>query len=576
MKKNKLFNLSLVMFFITVFLPKISFSQEIIDVPTEWEGSPYGVINRFIMSDTTSSGERAHPNCIYRLKRGEYYDIDHALNVDFNFTLIGESAPKGTGPAMVSRGVDAQGKYISGLINIIGDSTNVKFANILFNGVQDDNKIVNQGGSLFGVFGTHHRFEIDSCVFSGWGGNLFNSRDAARMTYIITNSIFRNGVDLDNPWSGNIYSQTTTTTYDDTIKFVNNTFFNNSSYQLLSWQFVDYIEYDHNTMLETTLNAHWAPFLTNAKFTNNIFFNYQVVGETTYETEHGYWDKGGANGNHRSSICKLDLVDPQVLLDHGMTEADRKVEYSNNVYFWTQEVKNYWTTHKDSSTGVELDILPVLWMNDYTKAMFDDNSGYPYFVEENNIEADPGFNADIVSALWKKELPFVINYRRHGYGGMVDPKERLYAPDGEFWDIAWPLPESLVYTNENIKKHAKGNFPAGDLNWYPDKKAEWEDWVSGISREETINLPSEYELSQNYPNPFNPSTEINFSIPVSANTTLAVYNVLGQKVATLVNEKLSAGSYKYQFDASNLSSGIYFYKLQSDDYSQVRKMMLLK
>jgi len=90
------------------------------------------------------------------------------------------------------------------------------------------------------------------------------------------------------------------------------------------------------------------------------------------------------------------------------------------------------------------------------------------------------------------------------------------------------------------------------------------------------DIPSNYQLYQNHPNPFNPSTEINFYILVTGNTSLVVYNVLGQKVATLVNQELSAGSYKYKFDASGLTSGIYFYKIQSRDFTESRKMIFLK
>jgi hypothetical protein len=85
-----------------------------------------------------------------------------------------------------------------------------------------------------------------------------------------------------------------------------------------------------------------------------------------------------------------------------------------------------------------------------------------------------------------------------------------------------------------------------------------------------------YKLEQNYPNPFNPSTEISFSIPTAGNTSLEIYNILGQKVATLVNKELNLGLHKYQFDASNLSSGIYFYKLQSNNFTSIKKMMLIK
>lgn len=88
--------------------------------------------------------------------------------------------------------------------------------------------------------------------------------------------------------------------------------------------------------------------------------------------------------------------------------------------------------------------------------------------------------------------------------------------------------------------------------------------------------PEHYALEQNYPNPFNPTTVISFSISVASNTSLEIYNVLGQKVAILVNKELNAGSHKYQFNASNLSSGIYFYKLQSNNFTSIKKMMLIK
>ena len=96
-------------------------------------------------------------------------------------------------------------------------------------------------------------------------------------------------------------------------------------------------------------------------------------------------------------------------------------------------------------------------------------------------------------------------------------------------------------------------------------------------------VPSSYSLHQNYPNPFNPSTKINFSLPESGFTTLKVYNMLGKEVATLVNEKLNAGSYGVDFNGSNLSSGIYFYriaihsdKIKTEGFSDVKRMILIK
>ncbi len=95
-----------------------------------------------------------------------------------------------------------------------------------------------------------------------------------------------------------------------------------------------------------------------------------------------------------------------------------------------------------------------------------------------------------------------------------------------------------------------------------------------------LGVPSKFELSQNYPNPFNPSTKIRYSIPNVgsglAQTVLKVYDVLGNEVATLVNEYKPAGSYEVTFDASSLSSGIYLYKIQSGNFIQTKKMILIK
>ena len=92
----------------------------------------------------------------------------------------------------------------------------------------------------------------------------------------------------------------------------------------------------------------------------------------------------------------------------------------------------------------------------------------------------------------------------------------------------------------------------------------------------SIDGELEYELEQNYPNPFNPSTIIKFNIPKTGETKLEVYNLLGQKVATLINQKLIQGTYEYKFDGSNLVSGIYIYKLVSGSFIKVRKMILLR
>ncbi|MCH8033587.1 MAG: T9SS type A sorting domain-containing protein [Bacteroidetes bacterium] len=99
---------------------------------------------------------------------------------------------------------------------------------------------------------------------------------------------------------------------------------------------------------------------------------------------------------------------------------------------------------------------------------------------------------------------------------------------------------------------------------------------SKIVSVESSNFITDYVLEQNYPNPFNPSTTIKFGIPVKNNVVVKIYNSLGVEIATLVNEVREAGSYEIQFNANNLSSGIYYYKIESGNFVETKKMILLK
>jgi len=99
--------------------------------------------------------------------------------------------------------------------------------------------------------------------------------------------------------------------------------------------------------------------------------------------------------------------------------------------------------------------------------------------------------------------------------------------------------------------------------------------VTSVETENSLT-PNTFLLSQNYPNPFNPSTTIKYSVPSAQFVTLKVYNLLGQEVATLLNEEQNAGNYIAKFDASSLSSGIYFYTLKAGNFTDTKKMILMK
>ena len=118
-------------------------------------------------------------------------------------------------------------------------------------------------------------------------------------------------------------------------------------------------------------------------------------------------------------------------------------------------------------------------------------------------------------------------------------------------------------------------IPGDGFYFYNFRIVNYKDVPSSITQTSTV-IPLEYRLEQNFPNPFNPKTVINYELRVTSNAKLKVYDVLGNEVAELVNEKQNAGSYSVDFDGSNFSSGIYFYRLNAGEFSETKRMMLIR
>lgn len=167
---------------------------------------------------------------------------------------------------------------------------------------------------------------------------------------------------------------------------------------------------------------------------------------------------------------------------------------------------------------------------------------------------DPSFNGFEYRYAFKSESDGTVYYENAGFGDFAYRVRFVDMSAPHTFTNPFDFPQDS-WTNAGVQVH-EGFPPTG---------------VKPVD-----NVVKSYQLSQNYPNPFNPSTTIKFSIPEKNMVSLKIFNVLGQEVKTLINHEYSAGSYEVNFDASKLSSGIYFYTISTGDFHATKKMILMK
>lgn len=502
----------------------------------------FGTLNEAIHGDTTATGERIDANTIYVLERGGLYLLNGAIeNQGYHLRI---QAAEGDGhPPMLQPGVSETGESDLAF-SVRGDlSTTGLYLTHL-----DDAGGLQQ--RMYRVRADGLTVRLDGMFLDTDGQSIFRT-DGVGSRIFIENSHIRNSVFLTSPDNGRIID--TRGNSADTLWFANNTLYHYSQDIIrAAGAILPFVHFDHNTVYNggESIDLERA---VKVVITNNLFIN-----PSTDWTEEDL--EGGVEG-----FIELDSLRAE-----GLTEQDRSIVIRNNNYFYDED----WTAFFNSVDTIM--VRPML--NPAGQALVDANAN---FIVENNISSPVSFTDAPESATY-------IAFRNLRITDPTNENPPDFRADrnGVFDELGMPLigigelPYDFDFsyaTSDESYTAAEGGFPLGDLNWFPDRKA---DWIA-TDVDDVAELPSRLALHGNYPNPFNPSTTIFFDLNAAAEVGVAVYDLLGRQVLEVPAQALAAGQgQQIRVDAYGLASGVYLYQVTAKTPARTEvsngRMVLLK
>jgi len=586
------------LFLFTILFSSLLFAQKtVVEVQDFFDsGGSEGTLNAAVQSaidDGTLS------NTIFKLKPYGVYVLDGTITTPAGAVLDIEADPPGntqeTAPPMIcwTASTAPSKTYI---FDVAGE---LKMKNIWILWASLDGTRYNSTiriGDSASVSGG--RITADNVLFDYVQQNSSGAVQPYATHFIghFNNCYFRNATDVHFRYYSRAVSvpYAATGLHIDTVSFENCTFANiGYVYMQEAGIYGDNVFFNHCTFLDVVMYPLESGWWHRMYVTNSLFINTFMYGQIPSAP-------GGFTGG-TISITPIDSssISTGFGFDVPFTEQDRHVLFTNNNYYlqpwlidWMQNCPYSKAKHQQR---LDEDIpVPQPMFNGLTITMFDSvntdgSKAWPYMNKANLDSLEPGFiNApinidslkDFLNRKWddNTNIQWAWNFAQYDTNG------------GQIW----PLKEDLSYTNEQLKTGSMGGFPMGDLRWWPDQYSQWKaqasdehnrinTWLESGKDPNAVGVrevkgaaPSEYKLNQNYPNPFNPTTKIDYSVPKSGYISLKVYDLLGQEVATIFSGNQKAGNYVATFDGSDLASGVYLYKLESDKVSITKKFVLMK
>jgi hypothetical protein len=615
MKKVIFYVASLILFTTSLVLAQVPASQDTIWIPGGQDN--IGSLENTINGDTVLGGGRINPNRVYGLLGNTIYyaqaPFSFGVAADSNATceIYGQAIAGESLPVILQVPVSSTGNSFTDQIN-----ANFKVSNVYWEAISLVN---NNKSDIFGVGRIGRRLTMTNVITQYGGNNLFGFQNHGGELYLY-NCYFRDMNWFQDSWNSTIYSnsgmdtawiENCTMTHSGLGYYFNNT--------------VNFMYFNHNTIVDETKYGVTHVQYNKAFFANNVFVNVNFEGEcsgTEYTQNDAHVFLGCANIDSTTGSTQESTL---WQTEQGYVPTQTAVQYlnSNNIWYTDTALNQYYTGKFNTaaqiaagftvpasnrnwapaswladSTIIKVQNIPPMFINSFTQNLA---NAYPNIVlDKATISyADPQLVTPAIHN--EKALEELVYYAESDYG--TAPTGQVYDPayftfgnynnpdtatgkNGQWITQISDLPENFSYAS-NVRSTIDFK-PLGALTWWPSGLSGWDsqaEYQKVVAYYKTLytgvklannTLPAKYNLAQNYPNPFNPSTIINYSIPQSGNVTLRIYNILGQEVATVFQGFQKAGSYNANFDASRLASGTYFYRLQSGQFNETKKMLYIK
>lgn len=567
-----------------------------------------GSIETTINNDTTTGGLRVNPERVYLLEKDQFYVIQSGISFQDSMAtlhIVGERG--GAKPIVLTWGKD--GVYPSNGGHLIKGS--LHFENTYW--INRWNNNVSPWRDFTMEYAVNPKLEILDCVIEFSGGLFVQANSGANNLNIFIKNTYARDATMHNNfmWGGRFV----TSNFPADTLWVENSTFTNTQMTFGGYENkrINFVYFNHNTFINMPTWPIHVYLYEKGYFVNNIAVNYRILG-TDKSFRSGQAPGGKENRLGIFSIDSLKFALKGYENDPMPAEEDREYFNSDNLIWYNPLMDHYYNgeyndccpypiSQKDTlNTQEEVVDYKMPFMDEYTLSQVEP---FEKRVYQNLIEGvDPQLNTPSIAN--KDVVDSIAAWARlefYGFGDEVLAGRAWYFGDGNpntipGFDASGNKTEegvrgiskiSDLIENFDYQSNVRSNIDGrklGALHWEDGAMEGWDSeaefakvmtaYHSATDVEVESNMPSKFELSAAYPNPFNPSTTIEFTIPVKNHVTLKIYNVMGQKVATLVNGVVNAGAHKVTWDASNLSSGVYFYSLESANQKLTQKVMLLK